>query len=96
MQGGRGEAGWGNANFDDYDAFEDDAVEFADNLEESDLAVHVDDDDDGVPVLGVALVALSGAVVGFFIAGHFATGAIVFVAVLVGVVLGWMARGVAS
>ena len=97
MQGGRGEAGWGSANLDyEDDAFDYEADAYFDDQDESDVAADADDDGAGTPTFAMAIAALSGSIVGFFVAGQFTTGAVVFVAVAVGTVLGWIARGLAS
>lgn len=47
-------------------------------------------------VLGYSLVALSGGVAGFLLAGSVALGLATFAALIGGGVLGWLARGIAE
>lgn len=46
-------------------------------------------------ILG-APFAMSGAVAGFFLAGHVTLGAGIFAAVLAGLIVGWWCRGLAG
>lgn len=55
-----------------------------------------EDDSGGASVLGMALVATSGAISGFFLAGYFETGAVAFVAITIGAIAGWVIRGAAQ
>lgn len=47
-------------------------------------------------VVALFAAAMSGAISGFFIAGHLILSAAVFVTMFVGAALGWCARGLAS